>query len=111
MIKYNDGAYGLKVLLRLHGSAVFKSLTPAVLSSVVYLICFHYTDLKAEADGGTPVFDHPYPMGALILAFSFLLTFKMSFSYNRVRSCRRSALRTNARVLCSLYLSYIRFVV
>lgn len=78
MIKYYNGAYGLQILLRLHGSAVFKSLTPAALSSGVYILLFHLTDV----DEGE-VFSNPYAIGALLVAFSFLLTFKMSFSYGR----------------------------
>jgi len=81
MIKYYGGSFGFKVILRLHGSAVFKSLTPALLSTFIYLILYHTTDLTYNQ-----IMPHPYPIGALMVAFSFLLTFKMSFSYNRVRS-------------------------
>jgi predicted membrane chloride channel (bestrophin family) len=78
MIKYYGGAYGLQILLRLHGSAVFKSLTPALLSTAIYFILWH-TYWESDTD----VLGNPYPMGTLMVAFSFLLTFKMSFSYNR----------------------------
>lgn len=78
MIKYYGGSFGLEVILRLHGSAAFKSITPAALSTIIYVILFHTTDLTYNA-----ILGHPYPIGALIAAFSFLLTFKMSFSYNR----------------------------
>lgn len=101
MIKYNSGAFGILVLLRLHGSAAFKSLTPALLSTFIYILMWHVTDLETN-----PIFDHPYPMGALMVAFSFLLTFKASFSYNRVSAgCERTFLvdqmqRTNASHNC-----------
>lgn len=78
MIKYYGGSFGLQIIIRLHGSAVFKSITPALLSTLIYLILYHTTDLKSE-----PILLHPYPIGALMVAFSFLLTFKMSFSYDR----------------------------
>jgi hypothetical protein len=55
------------------GSAVFKSLTPALLSSVIYVILYQLTDLEKE---GEEVFAHPYPMGALVAAFTFLLAFR-----------------------------------
>lgn len=72
-------AFPQQVLLRFHGSAAYKALTPALLSSAVYLILFYTTNLHVEAN----IFDHPYPMAALIVAFTFLLTFKANFSYNR----------------------------
>jgi predicted membrane chloride channel (bestrophin family) len=78
MIKYHGGAYGLQILLRLHGSAVFKSSTPALLSTAIYVIMLH-TYWESDTD----ILGNPYPMGTLMVAFSFLLTFKMSFSYNR----------------------------
>jgi predicted membrane chloride channel (bestrophin family) len=84
MIKYYGGAYGLQILLRLHGSAVFKSLTPALLSTAIYVILWHFYVKNQQQD----ILEHPYPMGALLVAFSFLLTFKMSFSYDRVRPNR-----------------------
>jgi predicted membrane chloride channel (bestrophin family) len=34
-------------------------------------------------DDGHELFLHPYPMGALISALTFLLTFRANFSYNR----------------------------
>ena len=79
MIKYYGGSFGLEIIIRLHGSAVFKSITPALLSSLIYLILFHATELNTDA-----ILVSPYPIGALMVAFSFLLTFKMSFSYDRV---------------------------
>lgn len=38
------------------------------------------TDLE---DADDQIFDHPYPMGALIAALTFLLAFRANFSYNR----------------------------
>lgn len=78
MIRYTGGAFGFNILFRLHGSAVFKSLLPAIISSMVYLLLFEYTDVEDEE-----IFEHPYPMGALVSAFSFLLVFRANFSYNR----------------------------
>eukprot|EP00980_Cylindrotheca_fusiformis_P000959 scaffold260_cov115-Cylindrotheca_fusiformis.AAC.4 len=78
MITYAGGAFGFVVLFRLHGSAVFKSFLPAFLSSIVYLLLFQYTDVEEE-----DIFLHPYPIGALVSAFSFLLVFRANFSYHR----------------------------
>ena len=49
---------------------------PALLSSAIYLILFHTTDLEEE---GNEIMDHPYPMGALVAAFTFLLSFRYVF--------------------------------
>lgn len=62
------------------GSALFKSLTPAFLSSVIFLILLYTLDLEEDED---QILDHPYPMGALISALTFLLAFRANFSYNR----------------------------
>ncbi len=79
MIIYsNSGVFASKILFRLHGSAVFKSCTPALLSSIIYIALFQYTKIN-ELD----LLDHPYPIGSLVTAFSFLLIFRANFSYNR----------------------------
>jgi nucleoid-associated protein YgaU len=62
------------------GSAVFKSLTPALVSSIIYLILYYLLELEEE---GNEILEHPYPMGALVAAFTFLLAFRANFSYNR----------------------------
>ena len=80
MIKYNSGSYGFSILFRFHGSAVFKSLLPSLISSAIYLALDHTVDLQEE---GNVLFLHPYPMGALISALTFLLAFRANFSYNR----------------------------
>ena len=46
---------------------------PALLSSAIYLILFHTLDLEED---GNEIMDHPYPMGALVGAFTFLLSFR-----------------------------------
>jgi predicted membrane chloride channel (bestrophin family) len=48
------------------------------LSSIVYIILYEYSDVEEEE-----IFDHPYPMAALISAFSFLLIFRANFAYHR----------------------------
>lgn len=85
MITYAGGAFGYRVLLRLHGSAAFKSLTPSLLSSAIYVVLYHFffRSFDDDDEAGDGLFDHPYPMGALVTAFSFLLVFRANYSYNR----------------------------
>ncbi|GKY97579.1 hypothetical protein MPSEU_000716400 [Mayamaea pseudoterrestris] len=78
MIRYEAGPFGLNVLWRLHGSAVFKSIVPALGSSVIYLLLFELTNEENEL-----LFLHPYPIGALIAALTFLLSYRATFAYNR----------------------------
>jgi hypothetical protein len=77
MIRYEAGPFGLNILWRLHGSAVFKSCFPALISTVIYIVLF---DMTKDDD---PLFLHPYPIGALIAALTFLLSYRATFAYNR----------------------------
>ena len=87
MITYGGGAFGFEVLFRLHGSAIFKSLTLAVLSCGIFLLLYFFTDIAEVPDEtdlqAQQLFDHPYPIGALVSAFSFLLVFRANFAYHR----------------------------
>lgn len=103
MIKYKNGAFGLHILFRLNGkfasreyisaddlsvskvrcntgSALCKAVTPSILSSIVFVILWNFSDI-AEEDA--QLFFHPYPIGALIGCFTFMLAFRANFSYNR----------------------------
>jgi predicted membrane chloride channel (bestrophin family) len=62
------------------GSAVYKSFFPCLLSSSIYVILFNMVNLQGVDN---EIFLHPYPMGALISALTFLLAFRANFSYNR----------------------------
>jgi hypothetical protein len=73
MIKYNTGSFGFGLLFRLHGSAVFRSLVPSVISSCIYILLYHTTDLE---DPDEELLLHPYAIGALISALTFLLAFR-----------------------------------
>lgn len=80
MIKYNSGIFGFQLLFRFDGSAVFKSVLPAISSSIIYVV-LHFIFDDEQYD--VPIMFHPYPMGALIAALTFLLSFRANFSYNR----------------------------
>jgi predicted membrane chloride channel (bestrophin family) len=78
MIQYEAGPFGLNVLWRLHGSAVFKSIVPAIISTIIYALLFETTGKEDEI-----LFLHPYPIIALIAALTFLLSYRATFAYNR----------------------------
>jgi predicted membrane chloride channel (bestrophin family) len=50
------------------------------LSSGIYLILFYFKDYQDDEE---EVIGHPYAIGALIAALTFLLAFRANFSYNR----------------------------
>jgi predicted membrane chloride channel (bestrophin family) len=66
--------------LSLTGSAVFKSLTPSILSCGIYLLLYFFKDIESNEED---VIDHPYAIGAFIAALTFLLAFRANFAYNR----------------------------
>lgn len=75
MIEYYKGAYGLNLLFRWHGSAVYKTIVPGLISVLVYLIQKQYSrDDKL---------DDPYAVGLLVSAISFLIIFRANSSYQR----------------------------
>jgi predicted membrane chloride channel (bestrophin family) len=81
MITYIGGSFGFNVLFRVHGSAVYKSLTPALLSSVVYLMLYRVVGFSYTES--PPLFLNPYPITALVASYTFLLIFRANYSYNR----------------------------
>jgi predicted membrane chloride channel (bestrophin family) len=80
MIPYSSGIFGFSILFRVHGSAIYKALTPAAVSSTIYLVLYGTVD---QTVWHKPLFVHPYPITALVAAFTFLLVFRANYSYNR----------------------------
>jgi hypothetical protein len=84
MIQYFKGAFGLNLLFRVHGSAVYRGMIPGLVSVGVYLAmaysrCFEdCNDLNGENDTG-----HPYAVGVLVSSVSFLIVFRANQGYNR----------------------------
>lgn len=88
MITYDRSAFGLNLLFRVHGSAIYRSIIPGILA-VLTLLLIRY--LQNGGDGGTfnaserDVNDlqHPYAIGILVASISFLIVFRASQGYNR----------------------------
>eukprot|EP00978_Attheya_sp_CCMP212_P001207 scaffold2529_cov57-Attheya_sp.AAC.3 len=85
MIDYNKGwSYGLSILFQLHGSAVLKAFIPALASTGVLIGAgMGNRDVWLNINDENRPVDHPYAIGALISAFTFLITFRANFAYNR----------------------------
>jgi hypothetical protein len=60
------------------GSALFKSVFPALISSLIYVGLLYTTDITHNE-----VLDDAYPMGALIAALTFILAFRANNSHSR----------------------------
>jgi hypothetical protein len=85
MIVYDSDALGLGILLRVHGSAVYKALLPALFSTFLLAAIeslVPWCALYFDSPGCTPL-SHPYVIGVLISFVGFLLTFRLSYSYSR----------------------------
>jgi len=82
MIVYNESWFGLPLLSRARGSAVIKALSPTALSTAVMLGIYFANGW--DIDSYVSV-EHPYAIGVIMAAFTFLLTFRANFAYNRVR--------------------------
>lgn len=63
---------------RCSGSALFKSVIPALISSGIYLALLYSTDITHDE-----ILGDAYPMGALIAALTFLLAFRANNSHSR----------------------------
>jgi len=82
MIEYFHGFFGLGLLPRFHGSALWKSLLPAVISECLYVIMYYPLGIP-QPPPDVLLFGHPYVFGCIIAALSFLLGFRTSFAYGR----------------------------
>jgi Bestrophin, RFP-TM, chloride channel len=85
MIVYEHGFLGLGTLTRIHGSAAYQVILPAIISTC-FLIGLHQYRLYYSDElhsSNTTVIQNPYAIGALISFFSFLLTFRLNYSYMR----------------------------
>ena len=84
MITYEANLFGLKNLSRVHGSAAYKVVFPALLSTII-IILFHRFNLGGDQyfESENRIVQHPFTVGAFIGFFSFLLTFRLNYAYQR----------------------------
>lgn len=85
MITYDRSAFGLNLIFRVHGSAVYRSVLPSLFSVAIYCLAhfryqagwFPYHE-EQEQDSG-----HPYAFGVLVSSITFLIVFRASQGYAR----------------------------
>ena len=84
MITYDNSLFGINVLCRIHGSAAYKACIPALFSSALILIYIKISDNQiSENNDHRLVGSHPYTVGSFVAFFSFLLTFRLNYAYQR----------------------------
>uniref|UniRef100_A0A6V2HFJ5 Uncharacterized protein n=1 Tax=Ditylum brightwellii TaxID=49249 RepID=A0A6V2HFJ5_9STRA len=80
MINYFKGAYGLNLLLRVHGSAIYKASVPGIISAIISILIDQVWNPVRDPENDL---DHPYAVGVLVSSVSFLIIFRANFSYQR----------------------------
>jgi len=83
MITYKNSLFGFSLIFHVHGSALWQAMVPALLSTLVLLIIVYTTEAPIENSVDSRLTDHVYTIGAYIAFFSFLLTFRLNFAYQR----------------------------
>lgn len=81
MIIYQRSAYGINLLLRVHGSAVYRGAVMGTLSVVCFVLMREFW-----SDPGIRTADeisHPYAVGVLVATLTFLLVFRAQSAYSR----------------------------
>jgi len=83
MITYDRSAFGLDLIFRAHGSAVYRSVLPSLVAVALFFLFRHYnTDSVGEGGDAGDVL-HPYAVGVLVTTSTFLIVFKLNQSYSR----------------------------
>jgi len=81
MIEYTKGLYGLNLLLRVHGSAVFKASIPGIISALLYLLIHFRWNPSFDTDQSA--FEHPAAVGVFVTSVTFLIVFRANNGYQR----------------------------
>lgn len=82
MITYNRSAFGLNIIFRLHGSAVYRAIFPSLVSVAIYMLIQRYYQEGGKISFGEEL-GHPYAIGALVASASFLVVFRANQGYAR----------------------------
>ena len=82
MIDYFKGIYGINLLLRIHGSALYKGSLVGIFAVFVYLaidLQWNSSSRNVEKED----LDHPYGVGVLVSSVTFLIIFRANYGYQR----------------------------
>ena len=77
MIPYAGKLFNFDLLLRVHGSAVYKAIVPSAVSTAIYILLYYFMADGSDLDMiDSRLLSHPYALAALVSAFTFMLTFR-----------------------------------
>ena len=82
MIDYFKGAYGINLLFRVHGSALYKGSMGGILAVLIYLLIELEWNKNSRGRVSDDL-DHPYGVGVLVSSVSLLIIFRANFGYQR----------------------------
>jgi len=83
MITYSRSAFGWNLIFKFHGSAIYRSVFPALIAVAFYFLYDKYVEIYSdEGERETDVL-HPYAVGVLVSTSTFLIVFRLNQSYNR----------------------------
>lgn len=91
MIDYFKGIYGINLLFRIHGSALYKGSLVGILSVLVYYAIELRWNKNSRIDENenfhhyenNESLDHPYGVGVLVSSVAFLIIFRANAGYSR----------------------------
>ena len=83
MIDYFKGIYGINLLFRVHGSALYKGCLVGFISTFIFLaIELRWNEHGRERDDDDDL-DSPYAIGVLVSSVTFLIIFRANYGYQR----------------------------
>jgi len=82
MITYNRTAFGLNLVFRIHGSAVYRSFVPSLIAVGVFFLIRDVLKPNGVVDFGDNL-GHPYAIGVLVASTTFLIVFRANQGYSR----------------------------
>ena len=82
MIDYFKGIYGINLLFRIHGSALYKGSLVGILSVLVYYAIELRWNKNSSRSNDSDL-DHPYGVGVLVSSVAFLIIFRANAGYSR----------------------------
>ena len=69
MIPYQGNLFNFGLLLRIHGSAVYKAVFPSLLSTLIYILLYNLLPGGDDLDLiNDRVLSHPYSLAVLLLS-------------------------------------------
>ena len=81
MIVYHLELFGVHLLPRAHGSAVYRAILPSCISTSILLIGAFGSGVPP---GASSLVSDSYAIGVFIAFFTYLVTFRANFAYKRV---------------------------